>query len=78
MIPMIVETDAISRLLNERNAALNQIDVLVAVVDKYHELLYQVSCKFPNETRHETALRYLKERESPAITADQCAAGCLK
>ncbi len=30
---------------------------------QYHELLYQVSMKYPNETRHETALRYLKERE---------------
>jgi len=29
MRPMIVETDSISRLLNERNTALNQIDLLV-------------------------------------------------
>lgn len=29
----------------------------------YHELLYAVGKKFPNETRHETALRYIKSCE---------------
>ena len=32
-------------------------------VEKYNELLYAVERKFPNETRHETTLRYIKERE---------------
>lgn len=31
--------------------------------EKYHELLYAVARKFPDETRHETALRYIKEAE---------------
>lgn len=31
---------------------------------KYYELLYQVSNKHPNETRHETALRYLRQAEN--------------
>ena len=30
---------------------------------QYNELLYQVGKCFPNETRHETALRYLKNAE---------------
>lgn len=41
-----------------------QIKELEAISAKYHELLYQVSMKFPNETRHETALRYLKRAEN--------------
>ena len=31
---------------------------------KYHELLYQVEKNFPNESRHETALRYIRQAES--------------
>ena len=31
---------------------------------KYNELLFAVETKFPDETRHETALRYIKEREA--------------
>jgi hypothetical protein len=30
----------------------------------YNELLYQVSYKHPNETRHQTALRYIKQSEN--------------
>lgn len=33
--------------------------------DKYYELLYAVGTKYPNESRHETALRYIKEAEAP-------------
>ena len=32
--------------------------------DKYEDLIYQVATKFPNETRHETARRYITEREN--------------
>lgn len=32
-------------------------------MEKYYELIMAVESKFPNETRHETALRYIKERE---------------
>jgi hypothetical protein len=31
---------------------------------KYYELLYAVETKIPNESRHQTALRYIKEREN--------------
>lgn len=30
----------------------------------YHELIYQVGMKHPDETRHQTALRYLKQAEN--------------
>jgi hypothetical protein len=32
----------------------------------YHELLWQVESKFEGESRHETALRYIRERENAA------------
>jgi len=31
----------------------------------YHELIFAVERKFPNETRHETALRYIRNAEIP-------------
>lgn len=33
----------------------------------YNDLIMQVACKFPNETRHETARRYIIERESREV-----------
>jgi hypothetical protein len=30
----------------------------------YSELLYAVASKFPGESRHDTALRYIREREA--------------
>jgi hypothetical protein len=47
----------------------DRIRNLEAVAEKYQELLYQVACKFPNETRHETALRYLRQAETPNVSA---------
>lgn len=35
------------------------------IARKYNELLYAVAKKYPGETRHETALRYIREREQP-------------
>ena len=35
----------------------------------YYELLYAVEKKHPNETRHETALRYIRERENQVCRA---------
>lgn len=32
--------------------------------NRYHALLYAVSMKYEGETRHETALRYIREREA--------------
>lgn len=41
----------------------------------YNELIMAVSRKFPNESRHETALRYIKEREQKTST---CSESCVK
>ncbi len=38
--------------------------------DKYYELLYAVETKYPNESRHETALRYIKEAETPSDSSE--------
>ena len=35
------------------------------IKEKYNELLYQVQNKYPNETRHETALRIITENQTP-------------
>ena len=32
--------------------------------EKYQELIMAVARKFPNETRHETALRYINQAEA--------------
>ena len=38
----------------------------IDAIDKYMELLYAVERKFSNETRHETAFRYIREAEQHA------------
>jgi len=38
--------------------------------EKYAELILAVHRKFPNEGRHETALRYIREAEKAALTGD--------
>ena len=37
--------------------------------DKYNELLYAVGMKWPDETRHETALRYIRKAEAPGTNS---------
>ena len=34
-----------------------------AISQQYYELLYSVEQKFPNESRHQTALRYIQQAE---------------
>lgn len=36
------------------------------VENRYNELIFSVGRKFDNETRHETALRYIREAENPS------------
>ena len=40
--------------------------------DLYNELLFAVARVHPNETRHQTALRYIQQAESGGV--DQCTA----
>lgn len=50
-----------SRIADEITA----LEQRLAEAERLHkELLMGVARKFPGETRHETALRYIKERES--------------
>ena len=41
-----------------------ELNRLKDIEDKYNQLIYAVCRKFPNESRHETALRYIKEAET--------------
>jgi len=34
-----------------------------AILQRYNELLFAVGQKYPNETRHQTALRYIQQAE---------------
>ena len=40
----------------------------------YMELIMAVGNVCPNETRHQTALRYIKEREAPSTDQSKCSA----
>lgn len=42
------------------------------VSDLYHELLYAVERCFPGESRHETALRYIRETERRVSEVGSC------
>jgi len=46
-------------------AAATEILRLAAIEQRYWELIYGVATKHPDETRHQTALRYIQEREAP-------------
>lgn len=41
------------------------------LLDKYNELIYGVERKFDNESRHETALRYIRETENAKTEPQQ-------
>jgi len=38
----------------------------------YHELLYEVAHKVPNESRHESARRIIRQHETPSSDVGQC------
>jgi hypothetical protein len=43
------------------------------LLDKYNELIYAVERKFDNESRHQTALRYIRETENTKKEPQQSA-----
>jgi Lon protease-like protein len=55
-------------LVSEQKPSVPEVEA------KYSELLMAVARKFPNETRHETALKYIKQMEEPSKSAAQLAA----
>jgi hypothetical protein len=59
--------------INYFDEIIKEYNRLKEVESKYIELIYQVETKFPMETRHETALRYIKNAENrPNSEPEQC------
>ena len=56
----------IDQLVRDRDAVLAK---LAQAEQSYHELLFAVGMKHAGETRHQTALRYIREREWPSQRA---------
>jgi hypothetical protein len=57
-------------------AAAAEILRLAEIERQYWELIYAVAAKWPDESRHQTALRYIQERERPQTEANaQCSTG---
>lgn len=60
--------ETIESLRQQLAACERQRDELKADAERYQELLYAVQRKFPNESRHETTLRYIKHAEAPSYS----------
>ena len=45
---------------------------------KYNELIFAVHNKYPNESRHETALRYIQSYENPKDNVAKCERATLE
>ena len=54
-----------ARVLEQKNKEIADLKRELESYKKiYHELIMVVSEKYPNETRHQTALRYITEHEA--------------
>jgi hypothetical protein len=63
-ISMETRGELLDRLIGlERRALLAEVK-LEEVEAQYQELIYAVVRKFPNESRHATALRYIQQEEN--------------
>ena len=62
------KADVLASLPASAQAAAKVLAAARETQEKYNELLYGVSIKHPNETRHETALRYIRQAEYPQNT----------
>jgi hypothetical protein len=58
--------------INYFDEIVKEYNRLKEIERKYTELIYQVESKFPMETRHETALRYIKNAEKSSSNIPQC------
>jgi hypothetical protein len=56
-------------LVEASDSEIEKINEMADETIKYLELLYAVERKFPGESRHETALRYIREAESHATSS---------
>ena len=55
--------------------AIYEINRLNGIVESYDQLINHVVYKFPTETRHETAIRYIQEAELSREAAHQARIG---
>jgi hypothetical protein len=57
----------------QRDVVISQEARIEALEEDYHELIYAVATKCEGETRHQTALRYIIEREAHGMGDGQAA-----
>ena len=60
------------QVVRDRDAELERVKA-IRFKELYYELLYSVGNKFPNETRHQTALRYIRNAENKSDSAGKAA-----
>jgi hypothetical protein len=59
-----MEVDSLGAYVKHQDVASQTVTQSVQTIEeKYNELLYAVGNKFPGESRHETALRYIQQAE---------------
>ena len=71
--PLMIEPDKWKASMSDSDKNLAYIRSLEDTHTKYYELIYAVGKKYPNENRHQTALRYILQAENddnPALYAD--------
>lgn len=63
----VLECD-IKVILKAVEPLLSEVGLVDERLAKYNELLFAVGRKYPDETRHETALKYIRRAESVTST----------
>ena len=66
-----IRTDAVKHINGKLEATRKEMEKCEEISKKYYELLYGVASKFPDESRHETALRYILNAEKCGNNAEQ-------
>ena len=64
----MLERETIAKAYKEGQAGATLETELAEANRLYHELIYAVAQKWPNESRHQTALRYILDREADTNT----------
>ena len=60
---------------DEEESRIDQLERELAEAQRnYMDLIMSVGKAYPNETRHQTALRYIRERETPSTDQAKCSA----
>lgn len=69
MIPDFTKIKSFRIIREPEDSENSEYESLEEIKQKYHELLYAVAKKYAGETRHQTALRYIKECEEESCDA---------